>query len=247
MTSPASTREQMLTVTLGLDRSGGPVEAHLIAQRPHMRWVGDYGMGKTEQLRSAVGQLAQQIPASAGLLRMILFSANAVANSFPDMDNAEGVLVITPSDFEGSIARFASEVYQRQSDPQAPPLVIAVDDLGWWRTHCRPLVPLVEHLPSDRRYPSDARGLGQIHLLLASSRIGDFYADPMDFFWHPNPFTTVLLPLDRHDERKYASMVEPLHSLLGPVQRPYPGRPQCPRSAYRTTSGSVTKFDLAPV
>jgi len=64
---------------------------------------------------------------------MILFQKDTMSPSFPDMESTEGCLVIDPNDTD-ALVRFAGEVSRRKNDQEAPPLVIVVDDLGWWRT-----------------------------------------------------------------------------------------------------------------
>lgn len=252
MTSP-------LAVTVGYAPSG-PVDVALTDERPHLRWAGAKGTGKTTQLRSAVRQLVRQVPATERL-RLVFFTADSTAvpqlegiggGDRKDPNVAAGVLVVPlDSSTAGVVASIRSEIARRRESPDTPPLIIAVDDVDELNNrrgllHRRPgaaVQALINDLDEWGHTPPG------IHLLLASSRLSDF-GEPT---WPEernarSPYTTIILPLTAADAARHASLLTALRdcgALSDTPQHDCATR-EPRRFGYRLSGGRAIRFTLAP-
>lgn len=215
-----------------------------------MRWAGGHRTGKTTQLRSAVVQLAQQIPATA-CLRLVLFAADSA--SIPELDNVDGVAVVPIGHATSHmVARIRDEIAQRTSSPGKvwPPLVIAVDDID--RFTDRPgsisdpwrRAGAVHTLLKDLEGHSGEMPSG-VHLLLTSPRLSDFHM----FTWPESchtPYTTIILPLETCDAATHAPLMTALRYCgeLNESDKQPDGTVR--RLAYRVAGARAIRFTLTP-
>lgn len=203
------------------------------------------------QLRSAVVQLAQQIPATARL-RLVLFAADS--DSTPELDNVDGVAVVPPIGHATShvVARIRDEIAQRTSSPGKvwPPLVIAVDDIDRFTDR--------HGMLSDRRRRAGAvhtllkdleghRGemLSGVHLLLTSPRLSDFHT----FTWSESrhdPYTTIILPLETCDAAAHAQLMTALRYCGALNESDTDADGTARRLAYRVAGARAIRFALTP-
>lgn len=181
------TAPNTLTFTVGETTDGIPAAITLNSDKPHARWAGNFGTGKSVQLRHAIDQLLRQIPAAPERLRLVLFTHEVAAAAaaiprlkdvYADLGDAEeGVLVVPPQDPTEALRRLNEELAWRRTAPTVPPLVIVADEYPRWRKDCELFRHLVDELDTDPEVPVVNPGTG-IHLLLASWRLVDFADNP---------------------------------------------------------------------
>ncbi|MFV8141992.1 hypothetical protein ACNQR7_30885 [Mycolicibacterium senegalense] len=263
-----------LSAVIGEDSGGEPVLVVLTEQRPHARWIGTLGTGKSSQLRLVVEQLARQVPATPGRLRMVLFDHRGMDKTFSGLDELDGVVVVHPDstwkpaghNTDAAIERLRDELDWRRTHPTAAmgPLVIIIDDADHeWRRDS-PLVDLIvgesEAEPGAKfMYPRITPPNG-IHILLTSTELENFYEDPeipeRARLRAAESFTTVMLPLGPNDLYRCAAQLASLESVcgntLGAVVADWrrldwmgPHRFGKPREAFRITSNGAVRFRVA--
>lgn len=178
----------MLKVVLGESVVEEPVEVVLTDRRPHVRWAGELGSGKTVQMRTVARELMDQIPHTAGRLRLVMFDMlNAGAEipdfprAFPELDELPGVLVVRAGeDIAAAVMRVRVELLARgdieRSGGAVEPLVIAVDH-HYGLEISRELAQLVKDIESGSAKSSRVGVPHRVHLLLTSDRLRNFTSD----------------------------------------------------------------------
>lgn len=136
------------------------VYAQLNDERPHVRWAGSVGTGKSTSLRVAATELATQIP-DTGNPRMYLFETISVPQTFSGLEQTPGITVISPSGQRSAVDHIWVEL-TRRGEHAPSPIVIAVDD---YFTASPALRDLVETIEADT--------LPGVHLALASHTLRD--------------------------------------------------------------------------
>lgn len=160
--SDTNTTTTTLTALLGhKGPNGDPVYARLTEKRPHVRWVGSIGIGKSTSLRAAATELIAQIP-DTGNPRMFLFESDAFVPTFIGMEHVPGVAVVPLSDHGPAVDHLWSELARRNGQ-SSNPIVIAIDD--YFRA-----IPALR----DLAMTIEADTLPGVHLALASHVLRDF-------------------------------------------------------------------------
>lgn len=160
----SNTNSTTTTLTNLLGRkgpNGDAVYARLTDKRPHVRWAGSIGIGKSTSLRAAATELVSQIP-DTGNPRMFLFESDAFTPTFIGMERIPGVTVVPFSDHGPAVDRLWTELARRNGQ-SSNHLVIAVDDYFRAIPALRDLVMTIE-----------ADTLPSVHLALASHSLSDF-------------------------------------------------------------------------
>lgn len=137
------------------------VYARLTDERPHLRWAGSIGIGKSTRLRVAATELVTQIP-DTGNPRMYLFESDTFTTTFGGLERLPGVKVIAHPDQSSSVDEIWTEL-TRRGEQASNPIVIAVDDYFHASPALRDLVMSIE-----------ADTLHGVHLALASGSLNDF-------------------------------------------------------------------------
>lgn len=113
----------MLKVVLGESVAEEPVELVLTERRPHVRWAGELGSGKTVQLRMVARELMDQIPHTKGRLRLVLFDMLEHGADVPDfpkacpeLEDLPGVLVVRAGDDVAAAVRQVREELQARGN-----------------------------------------------------------------------------------------------------------------------------------
>lgn len=262
---------QSLSAVIGHDDDGAPVHVSLTNNRPHVSWAGDVEAGKSSQLQLVTRQLLSQIPAIPDRLRLVLFESSARDQTFTDLHDLDGVLVIHPDSPFGprayaaaaALQRLRDELQWRREHPETwvPPLVIAVDEYVRWRSEC-PLLNLIvtEQAASVGPHSQPAGGYRLtpptgIHLLLTSLSLSDF-TPPRSVTMSgldapalpvPDTYTCVILPTTYEDTIEFQFLLTVLGSICGrgvaPTSHSTGWRTlNTPRQAYRLTSTSAARF-----
>ncbi|MBE5502639.1 Uncharacterised protein [Mycobacteroides abscessus subsp. massiliense] len=178
----------MLKVVLGESVVEEPVELMLTERRPHVRWAGEMGSGKTVQMRMVARDLMDQIPHTKGRLRLVLFdmleSAELVPDvlkACPELDELPGVLVVRAGqDVTAAVQRVREELRARSDLERAgcsvEALVIAVDHHYGLEAISGELRQLVEDIGNGPAATSRDY-VHRVHLLLTSDRLRDYTSD----------------------------------------------------------------------
>lgn len=178
----------MLKVVLGESVVEEPVELVLSERRPHVRWAGELGSGKTVQLRMVARELMDQIPHTEGRLRLVLFDMVEHGADVPDFPKAcpeleelPGVLVVRVGDDVAAAVRQVREELQargtlERAGTAVEALVIAVDhhyDPEAISAELMQLVSDIENSPAT----SSRDWAHRVHLLLTSDRLRSYASD----------------------------------------------------------------------
>lgn len=157
-----------LRVVLGQSASGIATEVTLSGHRPHVRWIGPRGVGKTPELMRAAGQCVVQIPPCPDQLRMVLFETPTRPHSCTDLLGLPGVMTINPStvlnadDPNVTLDLFNRQLQRRRDRGAGQPLVLVVNDYSWW----------LQYFPELHTLAIDPEP--GVHLLLAATDLNDF-------------------------------------------------------------------------
>lgn len=178
----------MLKVELGKSVAEEAVELVLTDRRPHVRWAGELGSGKTVQMRMVARELMDQIPYTEGRLRLVMFDmleSGADVPDFPkacpELDELPGVLVVRAGeDVASAVMRVRVELLARGDLERAggavEPLVIAVDHHYGVEAFSGELKQLVEDIESGSSTTS-RDFVHRVHLLLTSDRLRNYTSD----------------------------------------------------------------------
>ncbi|WP_454231284.1 hypothetical protein [Mycolicibacterium fortuitum] len=157
-----------LRLVLGRSASGIATEVALNGHRPHVRWIGPRGVGKTPELMRAAGQCVVQIPPCPDQLRMVLFETPTRPHSCSDLLGLPGVMTINPTTVLNAdnpnvaLDLFNRQLQRRRDRGAGEPLVLVVNDYTWWLQY----FPTLHTLATE---PEPG-----VHLLLAATDLTDF-------------------------------------------------------------------------